>query len=90
MRQRVGLPVPGAIDQLCPVAAGVGLAGGMGREGAPYPGGSRLVSEEGSPVKRDEDQEQTLIFVDMLGFAALIEKHPCRIEDAPPTALSTC
>ena len=36
-------------------------------------------------MKRDEDQEQTLIFVDMLGFAALIEKHPCRIEDAPPT-----
>ena len=26
-------------------------------------------------MKRDEDQEQTLIFVDMLGFAALIEKH---------------
>ena len=24
-------------------------------------------------------------FVDMLGFAALIEKHPCRIKDAPPT-----
>ena len=36
-------------------------------------------------MKRDEDQEQTLIFVDMLGFAALIEKHPCRIEDNPPT-----
>ena len=36
-------------------------------------------------MKRDEDQEQTLIFVDLLGFAALIEKHPCRIEDAPPT-----
>ena len=31
-------------------------------------------------MKRDEDQEQTLIFVDMLGFAALIEKHPRRIE----------
>ena len=30
-------------------------------------------------MKRDEDQEQTLIFVDMLGFAALIEKHPCRL-----------
>ena len=36
-------------------------------------------------MKRDEDQEQTLIFVDMLGFAALIGKHPCRIEDNPPT-----
>ena len=31
-------------------------------------------------MKRDEDQEQTLIFVDMLGFAALTEKHPRRIE----------
>ena len=36
-------------------------------------------------MKRDEDQEQTLIFVDLLGFAALIEKHPYRIEDNPPT-----
>ena len=36
-------------------------------------------------MKRDEDQDHTLIFVDMLGFAALVEKHPCRIEDAPPT-----
>ena len=36
-------------------------------------------------MKRDEDQEQTLIFVDLLGFAALLEKYPCRIEDAPPT-----
>ena len=31
-------------------------------------------------MKRKEDQEQTLIFVDMLGFAALTEKHPHRIE----------
>ena len=36
-------------------------------------------------MKRDEDQDHTLIFVDMLGFAELVEKHPCRIEDAPPT-----
>ena len=36
-------------------------------------------------MKRDEDQEQTLVFVDMLGFAALTEKHPHRIEDDPPT-----
>ena len=36
-------------------------------------------------MKRDEDQEQTLIFVDMLGFAALTEKHPYRVEDEPPT-----
>ena len=36
-------------------------------------------------MKRDEDQDHTLIFVDMLGFAALVEKHPCRIEDTPPT-----
>ena len=31
-------------------------------------------------MKRNEDQEQTLIFVDMLGFSALTEKHPRRIE----------
>ncbi len=39
-------------------------------------------------LKRDEDQEQTLIFVDMLGFAALTEKHPRRIET--DQQLSTC
>ena len=48
-------------------------------------GGAGLVGEDRSPMKRDEDQEQTLVFVDMLGFAALTEKHPHRIEDDPPT-----
>ena len=40
-------------------------------------------------MKRDEDQEQTLIFVDMLGFAALTEKHPRRIETDPHAAHTT-
>ena len=32
-------PVPGAVGECCPVAAGVGLAGGMGREGVSCLGG---------------------------------------------------
>ena len=42
------------------------------------------MNRKAAPMKRDEDREQTLIYVDMLGFADLTKKHPCRIEDAPP------
>src|SRR5258708_38007629 len=33
---------------------------------------------------RDEDTEQTLLFVDMLGAAALTEKFPRRLADSGP------
>ncbi len=39
-------------------------------------------------MDRDEAEEQTLIYVDMLGFADLTEKHPRRIET--DQQLSTC